>query len=162
MATEATIKTAIPTTSGFRNFAFYILIFAFSLLPSPFSLFPYPFSLLSWHLYNCRERFTNQTFLCKTNPILSAVGGLKMNATSLITVDYENISNWTLGENEPKTNPKRTQYEPNLRKAKMNVNSLITKDYRKNDDFAVRKNKPNLVRRRRIANERKLIFNKGL
>ncbi len=43
-----------------------------------------------------------------------------------------------------KTNPKRTQSNPNkanFQKAKMNVNSLITKDYRKNDAFAVRKNK---------------------
>jgi len=63
----------------------------------------------------------------------------KMNVTSLITVDYENIANWTLGENKPNSNP----IKPNLRKAKMNVNSLITKDYRKKDDFAVRKNKPN-------------------
>jgi len=29
----------------------------------------------------------------------------QVNVTSLITVDYENNSNWTLGENEPKTNP---------------------------------------------------------
>jgi hypothetical protein len=43
-----------------------------------------------------------------------------MNVTSLITVDYENKSNWTLGENKPnskpikaKTNPIQTQYEPN-------------------------------------------------
>ena len=62
-----------------------------------------------------------------------------MNVTSLITVAYENKSNWTLGENEPKTNP----IKPNFKKAQMNVNSLITKDYRKNDDFAVPKNKAN-------------------
>jgi hypothetical protein len=49
MSTEPTIKTAIPTTSGFHNFAFYILIFAFSLL----------------HLYNCRGFFTNRTFYAK-------------------------------------------------------------------------------------------------
>ncbi len=42
-----------------------------------------------------------------------------MNVTSLITVDYENIANWTLGENKPnskpikpKTNPKQTQNKP--------------------------------------------------
>jgi len=58
---------------------------------------------------------------------------------SFQTKDYENISDWTLGENEPNTNP----IKPNLRKAKMNVNSLITKDYRKKDDFAVKKNEPN-------------------
>jgi hypothetical protein len=52
----------------------------------------------------------------------------QVNVTSLITVDYENKSNWTLGENEPKTNPI----------------------------------KANLVRRRRIANECKLTYSKGL
>jgi len=62
-----------------------------------------------------------------------------MNLNPYNTTDYENISNWTLGENKPNSNP----IKPNLRKAKMNINSLITKDYRKKDDFAVRKNKPN-------------------
>jgi len=62
-----------------------------------------------------------------------------MNVNPYITMHYENISDWTLGENKPNSNP----IKPNLRKAKMNVKSFITKDYRKNDDFAVRKNKPN-------------------
>ncbi len=71
----------------------------------------------------------------------------QMNVNLYNTTDYENIANWTLGENKPNSNP----IKPNLQKAKMNVNSLITKDYRKKDDFVVRINKPNLVRRRRIA-----------
>ena len=29
----------------------------------------------------------------------------KMNVTSILTVDYENKSNWAICENEPKTNP---------------------------------------------------------
>jgi len=62
-----------------------------------------------------------------------------MNVNSLITKDYENKHNWTLGQNKPNSNPNK----PNLRKAQMNVNSLITKDYGKNDDFSVRINKPN-------------------
>jgi len=78
-------------------------------------------------------------FLCKTNPILSAVGGLQMNLSIFTEMDYENKSNWTLGENKPNSNP----IKPNLQKAQMNINSLITKDYRKKDDFAVQKNKPN-------------------
>ena len=41
----------------------------------------------------------------QSNPILSAVGGLLMNVTSLITVAYENKSNWTLGKNKPNSNP---------------------------------------------------------
>jgi len=64
-------------------------------------------------LYLCRGFFTNQLFLCKTNPILSAVGGLQMNVNKVLTKDYENKPNWTLGENKPNTNPIRTQYEPN-------------------------------------------------
>jgi len=62
-----------------------------------------------------------------------------MNVNLYNTTAYENKSNWTLGENEPNTNP----IKANFRKAQMNVNSLITKDYRKKDDFAVKKNKPN-------------------
>jgi len=63
----------------------------------------------------------------------------QMNVTSFYTVDYENISDWTLGQNKPNSNP----IKPNLRKAKMDVNAFITKDYRKKDDFALQKNKPN-------------------
>ncbi len=33
-----------------------------------------------------------------------------MNANSCATTDYENIANWTLGENKPNTNP----IKPNL------------------------------------------------
>ena len=62
-----------------------------------------------------------------------------MNVSSILTMNYENISNWTLGQNKPNSNP----IKPNFRKVKMNANSLITKDYRKKDDFAVQKNKPN-------------------
>ncbi len=94
-------------------------------------------------------------FLCKTNPILSAVGGLQMNVNLYDTTDYENKSNWTLGENKPNSNPNK----PNLRKAKMNVNLTLTKDYRKKDDFEVRINKPNS---RKTQNERKRFFTKGL
>ena len=41
----------------------------------------------------------------------------QMNVRPAITMDYENIANWTLGENKPnskpikpKTNPKQTQF----------------------------------------------------
>jgi len=92
--------------------------------------------------YICRESSTNQPFLCKTNPILSAVGGLQINLNPYITKDYENKCNWTLGQNKPNSNPNK----PNFKKAKMNVNSFITKDYRKNDDIVVRINKPNFFK----------------
>ena len=62
-----------------------------------------------------------------------------MNINTYNTTNYENISDWTLGQSKPNSNPNK----PNCQKAQMNVNSLITKDYIKYDDFAVRKNKPN-------------------
>jgi hypothetical protein len=43
--------------------------------------------------------------LCKTNPILSAVGGLQMNVNIYTRKYYENKSHWTLGENKPNSNP---------------------------------------------------------
>ncbi len=78
-----------------------------------------------------------------------------MNVKSYNTTDYENICNWTLGQNKPNSNP----IKPNLRKAKMNVNLTLTKDYRKNDTFLVRINKPNF---RNGQNERKYLYHKGL
>ena len=62
----------------------------------------------------------------------------QMNVSSILTKDYENISNWTFGQSKPNSNP----IKPNSRKAKMNVNSLITKCYRKNDVFAAQKTNP--------------------
>ncbi|HUU15538.1 MAG TPA: hypothetical protein VMW72_00185 [Sedimentisphaerales bacterium] len=51
---------------------------------------------------------------------------------------YENISDWTLGQNKPKTNPNK----PNFQDAQMNVNSLITTDYKNFIPLAGQKNKP--------------------
>ena len=65
-----------------------------------------------------------------------------MNVNPYITTDYENISDWTLGQNKANSNP----IKPNLKRAKINANDFITKDYRKKDDFVVRINKPNLFK----------------
>ncbi len=79
----------------------------------------------------------------------------QMNVSIFSKKDYENISDWTLGQNKPNSNP----IKPNLKRAKMNANYFITKDYRKKDDFVVRINKPNF---RNGQNERKRFFTKGL
>jgi len=55
---------------------------------------------------------TNYDKLCKTNPILSAVGGLQMNVSIFSKMAYENKSNWTLGENKPNTNPIKPNFTP--------------------------------------------------
>jgi len=72
---------------------------------------------------------------------------------------YENISDWTLGENKPNSNP----IKPNFRKPKMNATVFVTKDYRKKDDFAAQKNKPNSNPiSSKAKNERKRLCRKGL
>ncbi len=69
-------------------------------------------------LYTCRDASTNHPFLCKTNPILSAVGGLQMNVSILLQMDYENKRNWTFGESKPNSNPIQTQSNPISEKPK--------------------------------------------
>ncbi len=49
----------------------------------------------------------------------------QMNVSSVKTMDYENKSNWKLGENKANTKPNK----PNFRKAKMNATLFFTKDY---------------------------------
>jgi hypothetical protein len=86
---------------------------------------PHPAQLASaigaLHLSRALYKFT--LFMQNKANLLNTL----MNVTSLITVDYENIANWTLGENKPnskpikpnskpikpKTNPKQTQNKPN-------------------------------------------------
>ena len=70
----------------------------------------------------CRMFSTNQTFIMQNEPNFRKS---QMNVNTIITRRYKNISNWTLGENEPKTNP----IKPNFKKAKINVFPLLTKDY---------------------------------
>jgi len=84
--------------------------------------------------YICREPSTNQLLFMQNKPNFRKS---QMNVKSYNTKDYENIANWTIGENKPNSNP----IKPNFRKAQMNVNLTLTKDYRKKDDFAVQKNK---------------------
>jgi len=63
----------------------------------------------------------------------------QMNVSIFSQKDYENKSNWTLGENKPNSNP----IKPNFQKAKMNANVFVTKDYENETAFRTQKNKPN-------------------
>ena len=64
-------------------------------------------------------------------------GKAQMNVNVFPTKDYENKSNWTLGENEPKTNP----IKANLLNAQMNVSSFLTKDYENIPNWTLFENK---------------------
>jgi len=59
----------------------------------------------------------------------------QMNVNPYNRTDYENKSNWTLGENKPNSNPISL-------KAKRNANSFLQKDYENETAFRLRKNKP--------------------
>ncbi len=62
----------------------------------------------------------------------------QMNVNVYKITDYENKSDWTIGQSKPNSNP----IKPNLKRAKMNVNLTLTKDYRKNDCLAAQKTNP--------------------
>jgi len=66
-----------------------------------------------------------------------------MNVNSLITIDYENKSNWTLGENKPNSNPIKPNSNPISKIPKMNVNIYYTREYNNKTAFRRGKNKPN-------------------
>ena len=62
----------------------------------------------------------------------------QMNVKSYNTKDYENKSNWTLGENKPNSNP----IKANFRKAKMSTNIFVTKDYENETTLKPKKTNP--------------------
>jgi hypothetical protein len=57
---------------------------------------------LSSHLYICRESSTNQLLFMQNKPNFRKA---KMNVNIYNTTDYENKSNWTIGQNKPNSNP---------------------------------------------------------
>ena len=67
----------------------------------------------------------------------------QMDASANITEYYENISDPTLGENKPNSNPIQSQTNPISEKPKMSVSSITTKHYENICPLAVLKNKPN-------------------
>jgi len=58
-----------------------------------------------------------------------------MNVNTYNKTDYENIANWTLGENKPNSNPISE-------KPKMNVNLYVIKEYENETAFRLEQNKP--------------------
>ncbi len=64
--------------------------------------------LESCFLYKCRGSITSVEKALQIAPFMQNKANFQksqMNVSSVYTKDYENIANWTLGENEPNTNP---------------------------------------------------------
>ena len=73
-----------------------------------------------------------------------------MNVTSLITVDYENIANWKLGENKANSKPIQSQSKP-----KQTQSNPIQTQNEPNTN-------PKQTQFTGYSNERKVCYNKGL
>jgi len=61
----------------------------------------------------------------------------QMNVNPYNTTDYENKSNWTIGQNKPNSNP----IKPNLPKGKIDAKCVFTKDYEEKCGYWPQKNK---------------------
>ncbi len=72
--------------------------------------------------YICRESSTNQPLFMQNKPNFRKA---QMSANAFSQMDYENISDWTLGQNKPNSNP----IKPNCRKGKIDAKCVFTKDY---------------------------------
>jgi hypothetical protein len=67
----------------------------------------------------------------------------QMNINVYSTMDYENISDWTLGKNKPNSNPIKPNSNPISEMPKMNVNTYPTRAYSNKTAFRRIQNKPN-------------------
>ncbi len=103
-------------------------------------------------LYICRDTSTDIESSLQIRLFMQNepnFGKAQMNVNPVITREYKNNSNWTLGENEPKTNPSQIRpsvdgIKPNFKKAKMNVTSYITAGYENISNWTLFENKPNI------------------
>ena len=66
-------------------------------------------------LYICRERSTNQLLFMQNKPNFRKS---QMNVSIFTQMHYENLSDWTLGENKPNSKPIQTQSNPICRMPK--------------------------------------------
>jgi hypothetical protein len=64
----------------------------------------------------------------------------QMNVSPVITREYKNNSNWTLGENKPNSKP----IKANLLNAQINVCAVLTRDYENKSNWAICENKANI------------------
>ncbi len=63
----------------------------------------------------------------------------QVSVTALLRRKYDKMDTWSIGKNEPKTNPN----EPNSKKVKMNVSRVLTMDYENIPNWAICENEPN-------------------
>ena len=67
---------------------------------------------------------------------------VKLNVNKVLTRDYENIANCSLGENKANSKPNKANL-PDDQMNVNNVNKVLTKDYENTSNWALDQNKPN-------------------
>ncbi len=66
----------------------------------------------------------------------------QMNVIPYNTTDYENISNWTLGQSKPNSNPIQTQSNPIAERVKLMQSEYLQRIMKKNADKGYEKTNP--------------------
>jgi len=93
--------------------------------------------------YICRESSTNQLLFMQNKPNFPKS---QMNANVFIKKDYENISDWALGQNKPNSNPikpNQTQFPKSPNECKLTYNKGLQKKRRFHSPNKQTQNKPN-------------------
>ncbi|MHC4112676.1 MAG: hypothetical protein ACYSUY_16510, partial [Planctomycetota bacterium] len=89
----------------------------FSLTPRPSHLIPALYGIIS-----TKEQVRKNKLFLQNEPKFQKV---KLNVTKVLTKDYDQMDTWSIGKNEPKTNPNKAKFK----KAKLNVTSILTVGY---------------------------------
>jgi len=66
----------------------------------------------------------------------------QMNVNNYSIIDYENISDWTLGENKPNSKPIQTQTKPICQRVKLMQCVYLQRIMKKDADRSYEKTKP--------------------
>jgi len=72
-------------------------------------------------LYNCRETFTDVMSALQIKLFLQnepKSRKVKLNVTIILTRKYDKLDTWSIGKNEPKTNPNEPKTNPNAKRPK--------------------------------------------
>ena len=73
------------------------------------------------NLYNCRDTFTDVMSALQIKLFLQnepKFRKVKLNVNEVLTRDYVQIDTWSIGKNEPKTNPNEPKTNPNPKRPK--------------------------------------------
>ncbi len=119
-----------------RRKSFYILNCGFTFSTLNFKFSPCSYALAPSPLTSTKDYVRKNKLFLQNEPKFRKV---KLNVNKVLAKDYDRMDTWSIGKNEPKTNPN----EPKLKKAKMNVTSIITVGYENMSNWAICENEPN-------------------